>query len=122
MSTKTSKGRSVVETGKASDSPPVRSGIPSPGALLEEAKLERKRVLLMEHIGAIKVLRDEKKFTFRAIADWLTKRGIEVDHSAVYRAYEASIPEEQRAPFQDWSDVDEPSYSDIQVNKKQNDA
>jgi hypothetical protein len=53
-------------------------------------------------------LREEKRFTFRAIAEWLTKRGIEADHRSVYRAYLAAIPEERRDPDTSWEDVDIP--------------
>ena len=83
-----------------------------PEAFLEEAKKEAKRILIADHIETIKALRDEKRFTFRAIAEWLGKRGIDTDHSAVYRAYLADIPAEARHPEQDWSDVDEPGYGD----------
>jgi hypothetical protein len=75
-------------------------------AFLEDATKEEKRVLLMDHIKPITVLRDEKKFTFRSIAEWFCKKGIEVDPSAIYRAYLASIPEDERRPGQDWSDID----------------
>lgn len=72
--------------------------VPGFDAFLEEAKTEKKRKLISDHIRTINVLRDEKRFTFRAIADWLTKRGIEADHSSVYRAYCAAIPLEHRDP------------------------
>ena len=78
--------------------PVVRLEVPPPNAFLEEARREKKRELLSDHIETINVLRDEKRFTFREIAEWLTKKGIETDHSAVYRAYLASIPEEMRDP------------------------
>ncbi len=87
---------------------PADSEIPRVEAFLEEAKNEPKRKLITDHIGTIVVLRDEKRFTFRAIAEWLTERGIEADHSAVYRAYLAAIPEEKRDPREDWGDVDLP--------------
>lgn len=82
--------------------------IPAPDAFLEEAKNEPKRKLISDHIKTINMLREEKRFTFRAIAEWLTKRGIETDHSSVYRAYLGAIPEDQRDPSEDWSDVDMP--------------
>ena len=92
--------------------PPPRS-IPPPPAqaprvelFLEDAKNEPKRNLIVDHRDTICVLRKEKRFTFRAIAEWLSERGIETDHSAVYRAYLSSIPEEDRDPRGDWSDVD----------------
>jgi hypothetical protein len=84
------------------------SEIPAPDAFLEEAKNEAKRKLISDHIKTINTLREEKRFTFRAIAEWLTKRGIETDHSSVYRAYLAGIPEDRRDPYTDWSDVDMP--------------
>ena len=105
----------AVAKAKADDqlnSPVVQPDCPAPEAFLEEAKTEPQRKLLWDHIRTIKVLRDEKKFTFRAISEWLARRGIEVDHSAVYRAYLASIPEEERNPFQDWSHVDKPDFAD----------
>ena len=94
------KSKPVVEVrgkSRSIQAPPARS---LPEFLLKEARKERKRVLLMEHIKTINVLRDEKKFTFRAIAEWLSQRGIKVDHSAVYRTYLAAIPEEKRQPFE----------------------
>jgi hypothetical protein len=87
------------------------SDVPSPDAFLAEAKSEPKRKLITDHIQTINVLRDEKRFTFRAIAEWLTERGIEADHSSVYRAYLAAIPEEQRDPRDPpevWEEVDTP--------------
>ncbi|MEO6871475.1 MAG: hypothetical protein ABI233_04555, partial [Chthoniobacterales bacterium] len=72
------------------------SPVPVPNAFLEDAKKEAKRKLLSDHVETINVLRNEKRFTFRAIADWLTARGIETDHSAVYRAYLGAIPIDQR--------------------------
>jgi hypothetical protein len=86
----------------------LNSEIPAPDAFLEEAKGEPKRKLIGDHIGTINLLREEKRFTFRAIAEWLTKRGIETDHSSVYRAYLAAIPEERRDPSTSWEDVDMP--------------
>ena len=83
--------------------------VPAKEAFLEDAKGEPKRKLITDHIETINVLRNEKRFTFRAIAEWLTKRGIEADHSAVYRAYLAAIPEENRDPREPWDDeVDVP--------------
>jgi hypothetical protein len=84
------------------------SEIPAPDAFLEEAKSEPKRKLISDHIKTINTLREEKRFTFRAIAEWLTKRGIETDHSSVYRAYLAASPEDRRDPNTSWEDVDMP--------------
>src|SRR5258708_531996 len=86
--------------------PSVDLEVPPNEAFLEQARMEPKRKLVTDHLKTIILLRDEKRFTFRGIADWLTARGIEADHSAVYRAYLAAIPEENRDPREDWSDVD----------------
>jgi hypothetical protein len=77
-------------------------------AFLAEARKEPKRKLLLDHSATITMLRDEKSFTFREIAEWFCKRGFQTDHSAVYRAYLSAVPEENRNPTQDWSDVDQP--------------
>jgi hypothetical protein len=84
----------------------VAEEIPLPNAFLEEAKNEPKRKLLIDHIQTINVLRNEKRFTFRAIAEWLTARGIETDHSSVYRAYLSALPEDQRDPDTDWDSLE----------------
>jgi len=87
-------------------------------SLQAEAMKEPKRFMLMDFIATIKTLRDEKKFSFRAIADWLGQRGIETDHSAVYRIYLAAIPEENRDPEGDWSDIDASGVTDENVKFK----
>jgi hypothetical protein len=96
----------------------AHSDCPAPEAFLEEAKKEPKKILLSDYIGTIRTLRDEKKFTFRAIAEWFEKKGIETDHSAVYRTYLACIPEQRRDPEADWSKVDEPGFGDENANVK----
>jgi hypothetical protein len=100
--------RAVGKSDALNNAPVGVSVVPAPDAFLAEAKSEAKRVLVTDHTETIKVLRDTKKFTFRAIAEWLTARGIEADHSAVYRAYLAAIPEEQRDPRESWEDVETP--------------
>ena len=112
------KAAGEIKTDKPSNPVVTQTHEIRPEPLLEEAMKEQKRVLLMDHINTIVVLRDEKKFTFRAIADWLSARGVEVDHSAIYRAYLACTPEQMRRPDQDWSEVDEPGYGDENVTVK----
>ena len=87
----------------------MRAECPEPEAFLTEAEKEPKRKLISDHLKTITTLRDEKRFTFREIAEWFRERGFETDHSAVYRAYLSAIPEEQRDPSQDWSDVEVPA-------------
>ena len=71
--------------------------LPPPDYLLEEAKKERNKKLLLDYSDTICLLRDEKGFTFREIAEWLTVNGVDTDHNAVYRAYIKGMPEEMVA-------------------------
>lgn len=52
----------------------------------QEAEEELDRNFLKQYIETMHVLR-EKGFSYREIAEWLTERGILIDHNAVYRAY-----------------------------------
>ncbi len=106
------------KAGQTSVTAVAQSDCPPPDAFLAEAMKEPKRILLMDFIATIRTLRLEKKFTFRAIAEWFAKRGVETDHSAVYRAYLASIPEDQRNPEQDWSEVEALDFADENVQVK----
>jgi hypothetical protein len=122
MKTRNTKPKSAAIAKAKADKPAITAVAESdslpPESLLEEAKKEPKRILLMDFISTIDTLRNEKKFTFRAIADWLGERGIETDHSAVYRTYLASIPPRERHPDEDWSDAEEPGYGDENVTVK----
>jgi len=87
-------------------------------AFLQDAEKEPKRILLADHIRTITTLRDKKRLTFRAIAEWFGERGLETDQSAVYRAYLTAIPEAERDPREDWSDVREPDFADENITVK----
>jgi hypothetical protein len=54
-------------------------------------------------------LRDEKRFTFREIAEWLLEYGIECDHNSVYREYtkDLSIEQEQQVAMNDAEEENE---------------
>lgn len=69
------------------------SGPCPPDIVFREAMAEENRRALREYHDAIKVLRDEKRFTFREIAEWLEKYNVEADHNAVYREYTRGMPE-----------------------------
>jgi hypothetical protein len=60
---------------------------PPPDWLAERAREEVDRGLLDDYMETIRVLRDDKRFSFREIAEWLSGYRIEVDHNSVYRAY-----------------------------------
>ena len=51
------------------------------------ARQEPDRREIDDNLDTIRHLRDEKGFTFREIAEWLTGNGLVTDHNAVYRAY-----------------------------------
>ena len=70
---------------------------PPPDYLLEEAMKEPDRKLLEEYIETIELLRDNKRFTFREIADWLKQYGVIADHNAIYRAYIRRMPDRDAA-------------------------
>ena len=40
-----------------------------------------------DYSEAIRVLKEDKGFSFREIAAWLQQRGLNTDHNAVWRAY-----------------------------------
>lgn len=60
--------------------------LPDPSGLLAAAKDEMPQLYLDDYIETIHELR-AKCFTFRQIADWLTKRGVQADHNSVWRVY-----------------------------------
>ena len=65
----------------------------NPQQLLTEAVQEPRRRGLADYQEAIRVLKEEKEFSFRDIAVWLQQRGLKVDHNAVWRAYSKTAPE-----------------------------
>jgi hypothetical protein len=82
---------------------------PPPEFLLSEAMAEPDRRLLEEYGDTIRVLRDDKRFTFREIAEWLQEYGVECDHNAVYREYTKglSYEEERDVALRDAEEEDE---------------
>lgn len=70
--------------------------LPDPQHVLRAAEEEPVQRLLDDYTDAIHTLRD-KNFTFREIAEWLTKFGFSVDHNAVYRAYAKTVPDYEAA-------------------------
>ena len=65
----------------------------NPQQVLAEAVQEPRRRGLADYQDAIRVLKEEKEFSFRDIAVWLQQRGLKVDHNAVWRAYSKAAPE-----------------------------
>ncbi len=64
--------------------------MPPPEALFHEAEQEPDFRTLSAYVDSIRMLRS-KGFSYRDIADWLSERGIDADHNAVYRVYTNSL-------------------------------
>jgi hypothetical protein len=64
----------------------VQLEMPPPDALLREAEEEPNYRDLSEYCPVIATLRN-KGFSYREIAEWLSERGVGLDHNAVYRLY-----------------------------------
>jgi hypothetical protein len=81
----------------ASPAPGIVRGVyeeevwPSPEQLYREAEAEPNYRNLSSYSDVIGTLR-EKGFSYRDIAEWLSERGISVDHNAVYRIFMNSLP------------------------------
>ena len=70
--------------------------MPPPDALLREAEEEPNYRSLASYCPVIDKLR-RKGFSYREIAEWLTERGVEADHNAVYRVYMNSLSDHEAA-------------------------
>ena len=58
-----------------------------PQQLRAEAEKEQPRRGLGEYSETIRVLKEDKGFSFREIAAWFQERGVNIDHNAAWRAY-----------------------------------
>ena len=63
-----------------------------PQQLRAEAEKEPSRRGLHEYTDTIRVLKEDKGFSYREIADWFQQRGLIVDHNAVWRTYSKTLP------------------------------
>jgi len=68
--------------------------MPPPEELLREAEQELNYRALAEYTDVIRTLRN-KGFSYRDIAGWLSERGVETDHNAVYRVYTNRLSDEE---------------------------
>ena len=72
--------------------PPMFGAGPPPEVLYHEAEQDPDNRALGQYVDSIRLLR-EKSFSYREIAEWLSERGVEADHNAVYRVYMKSLPD-----------------------------
>jgi hypothetical protein len=70
--------------------PRTAMSMPPPEFLFREAEQEPDFRTLSAYVDSIRMLR-RKGFSYRDIADWLSERGVDVDHNAVYRVYTNSL-------------------------------
>ena len=70
--------------------PGTAMSLPPPEFLFREAEQEPDLLTLSAYLDSIQTLR-EKGFSYREIAHWLSERGVDVDHNAVYRVYTNSL-------------------------------
>jgi hypothetical protein len=66
------------------------SEMPPPEVLFREAEQEPDFRTLSAYADSIRTLRD-KGFSYREIAHWLSERGVDFDHNAVYRVHRSSL-------------------------------
>ena len=72
--------------------------------ILEDAQLAPSKSSIEEHKEAILILRS-KKFTWREIADFLVQRGVQTDHTQVYRLI--SKTKENRSELMSFPNADD---------------
>ena len=72
----------------------VQLEMPPPDALLRQAEEEPNYRDLSEYCPVIATLRG-KGFSYREIAEWLSERGVELDHNAVYRLYTRNLSDHE---------------------------
>jgi len=66
---------------------------PTPAELLAKANSLPRGVVLSDYLGAMWTLKQEKGFSLREIAAWLSEQlDVRVTHMQVYRAMEGSLP------------------------------
>ena len=79
--------------------------MPPPEFLFREAEQEPDLETLSAYVDSIEVLRN-KGFSYREIAHWLSERGVEVDHNAVYRVYTKGLSDYE-AHLEDLKEAEE---------------
>ena len=75
-----------------------------PQQLRAEAEKEPSRRGIEDYSDAIRVLKEDKGFSFREIAAWFTRRGLNIDHNAIWRAYSKTNPSGSGASYNEQSE------------------
>ena len=82
--------------------------VPNPTDLVEQAKKEPRIVAARDYIETINILRHQKSFSFREIANWLNARGVPLDNNEVYRAYMADLNWQEKRELENDGKVPDP--------------
>jgi hypothetical protein len=90
ISSKKTPLKSVSPTASVSSTEAVTLSMPPPEEVFREAEQEPDFRTLSAYVDSIQTLRD-KGFSYREIAKWLSERGVEADHNAVYRVFTNSL-------------------------------
>ena len=85
--------------------------------ILEEAQLTPSKSSIEEHLDAILILRS-KKFTWREIADFLIERGVQTDHTQVYRLISKTKIRSERMSFPNADDYKK-ALTEIKISDNQ---
>jgi hypothetical protein len=96
MKTKHAKKTRPEQSGSETKTVVASTPIPDPAALADAAKQEKRVIAARDYSNVIDILRNEKRFSFQKIADWLNARGVPLDNNDVYRVYVANIPGEEK--------------------------
>lgn len=85
--------------------------------ILEDAQLAPNKSSIEEHKEAILILRS-KKFTWREIADFLIERGVQTDHTQVYRLISKTKNRSETMSFPN-ADAYKKALTEIKISKDQ---
>jgi hypothetical protein len=85
----------------------MRRNIPSPKELLSEAREVFTTPSLSDYTDVIVELR-EKGMAWRAISEWLTKRGVKCSHNEVYYLGKRRAEAEEEEEYYGYTDNDRP--------------
>ena len=96
------------------DEEPVIPGwnAPDPADVLFDAQSEPSRRPVQEYMDAIVELRESKGFSFREIAEWISKNAVTTDHNTVYREYKKHQKKELEKHEREWGPADPDPHAD----------
>lgn len=85
---------------------------PEPRDVYDAAKGEPSRRPLQAYMDAIVELRDNKGFSFREIAEWISENAVTTDHNTVYREYKKHQKKELEKHEREWGPADPDPHAD----------